>query len=109
MGAQFASQSAKLGGAFLQNGVSHATGVAKSRDDAANRGDLHLGRRISDKVRFAISSWPLHRHPSLVDGNARALPFQGFETLRFQETVKACFCGAAMLADHPHCRTLRRL
>ncbi len=108
VGAKFAAKGAELGRALSKNRVGDATGSAKAGDDSADGGNFHLSRGVAHQINFAVADGALHGHPAVVDGNARSLPFQRFETFLFQKAVEEEFGCAALFADYADGGTVGR-
>jgi len=74
MHVEFATQRAQLAAvAAIENRFARAERAAESGDDAADGGHFHLRRRVAHKEHAARSDLALHRHPTGIDGDARAL------------------------------------
>jgi hypothetical protein len=96
---QFAAKSAKLASALVQNRIGHAARAAKTGYDSTHRGNLYLSRCVTHQIHFTAADAALYGNPLFVNGNARALPFEGLEALFFQESIETTLGVLAVFAD----------
>jgi len=94
--------------AILQKSLGDTERAAKTGNDSTDGRNFDLCRRVTNQIDFPIADLPAHRHPSAVDRDARALPFERFEMLLFEEAFEAAFGVAAVLADHAERSAFRR-
>src|SRR5271163_1469211 len=85
--------------AITQDGLGDPQSSAKSRDDAADGGNLYLRGGVAHQKDFAVADAPAHRNPLFVDRNARALPLERLHIFLLQKALDAALGVAAVFTD----------
>src|SRR5260370_42253609 len=106
---QFAPQGRKLAAlAVLQKSLRDAQRAAKTSNNPPDGRNFDLRRRVPHQINLAAPDLPPNRHPTAIDRDTRALPFQRLEMVLFERAFQAALRIAAVLRHNAKRTAVRR-
>src|SRR5260370_14877439 len=106
---QFAPQGRKLAAlAVLQKSLRDAQRAAKTSNNPPDGRNFDLRRRVPHQINLAAPDLPPNRHPTAIDPDTRALPFQRLEIFLFEKAFETALRIAAVLARNGNRTAFRR-